>query len=218
MKHCLILLTILSISLNAFSQSMVSIFRMLPVNCTPDLNLKAKNILLKSGTYILPGGDSVETVQYEIDTTHTDDYIYFGSSFTTGQNGFDVFQIRKFKRANGKSFIIFSQYAGVKIEFSQRQLRVFNIENNRLIESKEPLLPKNIEIVDFLEKDIPDSIRQSIMSNASTSYNLDRNSKNAIGFRIFFYGGNDEYEKYLKGNVILFTWNGSSFIKEIIKD
>ena len=105
------MLAIPIISLSAFSQSMVSIFRMLPANCTPGLDLKAKNILLKKGTYILPGGDSVETVQYEIDTTHTDDYIYFGSSFTTGQNGFDEFQIRKFTRTN---IIITARNADIK--------------------------------------------------------------------------------------------------------
>src|SRR6201989_3537579 len=84
-------------------QSMDSIFRLFPVTCTPELNSKQKDTLLRTKDYIIHGGDTIETVKYELEIDETQQYLRYDYYFTTGQKGFNTYELRKFKKKDGSS-------------------------------------------------------------------------------------------------------------------
>src|SRR5687767_8380991 len=110
MRYCFRIVVLIIIALvfesNLFGQSMAEIFRLLPEDCTPELDSKQREILLQAGTYILPGGDSLETIEYELDSSGFSDYLRYGFHYTTGQNAFLSIELRKFRRNDGGILIV----------------------------------------------------------------------------------------------------------------
>lgn len=199
-------------------QSMTGLFRLLPATYTPELNTKEKEILIKKGEYILPGADSNDTQQYVLDTGETENYLRCEYSFTTGQRAFSIIEIKRLKKTNGQFILVFSQYAGVPVEFEEREFKIYDIKNGKLIEIKGNIIPKNTGLKGLLKKGISDSLLSTIERNSCSSFDLMREQKNEIEFRIFFPDGEAEYKRHMKGNAVLLTWNGMSFTKKIIWD
>ena len=199
-------------------QAMTGLFRLLPAACTPELNSKEREILIEKAEYIVPGGDSNETVKYSIDTTDVKNYLRCEYSFTTGQRAFVIIEIKKFKRANGKFILMYSQYGGVPIEVEQREFIIYNIRNGKLIECREIMIPKDLGLKNLLKHGFSDSLFTEIKNNTNSSFLLNPDKENELEFRISSPLGLNKYKKYMMGNVMLFTWNGQSFVKRIIWD
>lgn len=138
-------------SIHSYSQSMTDIFRLLPADYTPGLNSKQKDTLLMKREYTLPGGDSLETIKYKIDSLGFSYYLEYNYSFTTGQRGFLQFELRKFIRKDGSILIIYSRYGGVPVDTHQQGLIAFEYKNNKLFLSKQNLLNKKVAI-NYFEK------------------------------------------------------------------
>lgn len=70
-------------SINCFGQNIEELFRMMNIENCEDLTLTAKDSLLKYKIYEVPGGDSLENVQYKIDQIK-EDYIkiFFYTMYT----------------------------------------------------------------------------------------------------------------------------------------
>jgi hypothetical protein len=195
---------------------MVSVVKLLPKECIPDLNIKQKTILLKKAFYELPGGDSEETIQYTLDTPVQKNYISFGFSFTTGQNGFNTFEVKRFKKKNGDGLIIFSRFGGTISMYSQDTLKVFSYINGALVENKKQhLLPQSISINNFLKKETPDSIRKLFENSSNTYYSLDPEKPDRIEFNLSFQFISEDLEKWLLGDSFIFIWNGSFFRRKL---
>lgn len=197
------------------AQSMKTVFSLLPAKCTPELNPKQKAILLKNKQYTIPGGDSIETVTYSFELDEPKGYIRYEFGFTTGQNGFGIYEVRKFLRNDGTSLIIFSNYSGTSRSYFQSTVLAFNYRQNKLVEIKNNLLPQEIKINQFLKQETPDSIRDKLNAYTSSSYDLHPEYKNKIKFHLFFEISNDEDEKYIIGDTMIFTWTGNSFKQHI---
>lgn len=217
-KFCLTSILIVTFVFGSKCQSMTGLFRLLPVACTPELNNKEKEILIEKGEYIVPGGDSYETVKYSIDTAEVKNYLRCEYGFTTGQRGFIIIEIKKFQRANGEFILVYSQYGGVPIEFEQREFKIYNIRKGKLIESKEIMIPKDVGLKNVLKPGYSDSLFTEIKNNSNSSFLLDSDKENELEFRISSPLDLDHYKKYMIGNVMLFTWNGLAFVKKIIWD
>lgn len=203
----------LTIPIWLHSQSMATIFKLLPSTCTPELNIEERSILLNKKEYIVPGGDSLETVKYSIEVDEKKDYARYEYTFTTGQAGFLIFQIRKFIKADGKSLLVFSRYGGTHFMYDQQEISVFEIHKNKLVQLKKQFLPENIETTAFIKKDCPDSIKTKLVSYVSSAYDLDPKSKNELRFRIFFEVEPGEYKEWVLGDEQVFKWTGKSFTK-----
>jgi hypothetical protein len=147
----LILITILAVP--AIGQSMTLIFRNLPTEYTPQLSKKEKEILFQNGSYVIPGGDSMETTKYTIDTTKFPDYLSYEFGFTTRQRGFIDFELRKFEQSDGNVIVLFSRCGGLARSYYQQDLKIFTIQNDTLIENaSQSLLPTAITMDDFLKR------------------------------------------------------------------
>jgi hypothetical protein len=198
---------------------MSSIFRQLPEICTPELSHKQRDTLLKEGKYILPGGDSDETVEYTIDTSENNDYLSYEYNFTTGQNGFIVFALRRFQKSDGESIVIFSRYGGMKRAFGQQDLKFFDIKEHSLSEiNASQFLPDSISIEQFVKKQTPDSTKARIRNGCSSFYNLYTDKLNQIEFDIYPEYSLDEFEKWIISYTVTFTWTGNSFINQLKKE
>lgn len=212
-----ILVLILALPLVCSSQSMKSIVMQLPKDCTPDLNIRAKKVLFKKASYELTTGDSMERIQYELDTPVLRNYTSFQFSFLTGQSGFGVFEIKRFKTRDNNELILFSKYSGTRSLYSQDTLRIFVRENSKLIEDKaQSLLPQTISISAFLKPGTPDSIKEKIENYANCCYYFNPEKQRQIQFKLFNPLLDDELEKWLLGNSFVFTWNGSSFSRKLV--
>jgi hypothetical protein len=199
-------------------QSMTGLFRLLPLACTPEINNKEKEILIEKGEYIVPGGDTNETVKYSIDTAHVKNYLRCEYSFTTGQRGFNIVEIKKFKKTDGGFILVFSQYGGVPMEYEQQGLEIYDIRNGKLVECKEIMIPRDIGLKNLLKHGYSDSLFAAIDSRTNSSYELMPWNENEIVFQISSPLDIKEYKKYMLGNKVIFTWNGQSFVKKVIWD
>jgi len=195
---------------------MAEIFRLLPADCTPELDAKQRDTLLKNGEYILPGGDSMETVKYSIDAAPSPFYFRYVYSFTTGQRGFLAFELKKLTRNDGSIIIVFSRYGGVPVDAHQKELIVFNYKNKKLIPNKKNLLLKEVPIKYYLKNSTPDSIASKIKNVMNASYSLNSENPNSISFDLFPIVPLEELEKYILGDSMTFTWNGKKFVRKLI--
>ena len=195
---------------------MAEIFRLLPPDCTPELNSKQRDTLLKNGEYILPGGDSLETIEYELDSSGFSDYLRYGFHFTTGQNAFLSIELRKFRRNDGRILIVYSRVGGMLRAYDQHEIFIFDYKDSKLTVSKQKLLPVNVLIKDFLKKGTPDSIAKKIKSYVMTTYRLDPENPNTISYNLFPGAPLDDMEKYLLSDSMSFTWNGRSFTRKLV--
>jgi len=195
---------------------MAEIFRLLPSYCAPELDSKQRDTLLKNGEYILPGGDSMETVKYTIDTTRSPFYLHYVYDFTTGQRGFLSFELKKITRKDGTILIIFSRYGGVPVDAHQQELIVFNYKNKKLIPNKENLLLKEVPIKYYLKDNTPDSIASKIKNVMNASYSLNSEDPNSISFDLLPVVPLEELEKYILGDSMSLTWDGKKFVKKLI--
>jgi len=216
MKFLIVLLSITLAPFNLHSQSMAEIFRLLPADCTPELTSKQRDTLLKNGEYILPGGDSLETVKYTIGTSGSPFYLHYEYNFTTGQRGFISFELKKFIRQDGSVVIIFSRYGGVPVDAHQQELTVFNYKNKKLILNKEDLLVKEVPIKCFLKGNTPDSTTPKIKNIMNSSYSLNAEDPNSISFNLLPVVPPEEFEKYILGDSMSFTWNGKYFMCKLV--
>lgn len=197
---------------------MSDIFRFLPADCTPELDLKQRDTLLKNGEYVLPGGDSLESVKYTIDAAPSPFYLRYVYSFTTGQRGFLAFELKKLTRNDGSIIVVFSRYGGVPVDAHQKELIVFNYKNKKLIPNKENLLLKEVPIRYYLKNNTPDSIASKIKNVMNASYSLNSEYSNSISFDLFPIVPLEELEKYILGHSMSFTWNGKSFTRKLVED
>jgi hypothetical protein len=211
MKILLLYILVYLVPSLSVGQSMSSIFELLPKECTPELNLQQKRILLKDKDYIIPGGDSLETTKYTLEIDEANQYLRYEFYFTTGQKGFNDYEVRKFRKSNGSVLIVFSASGGVTRSFDQTEIYAFEYRNKRLIKLNKKILPQSVDANIFFKKDAPDSIKQKAILYSSRSYDLSPDLKNNISYRIFFEILNEEIEKYLLGDIILFTWTGNLF-------
>ena len=215
MKFLLLIISIFLTSFSSFSQSMTEIFRLLPSDCTPEIDSKQRDTLLKNGEYILPGGDSMETVKYTISTMESPFFLRYEYSFATGQRGFLAFELKKFTRKGGNILIVFSRYGGVPVDAHQQELIVFDYKNKKLIPNKENLLFEEVPIKYYLKNNTPDSIETKIKNIMNASYSLYSENPNSISFDLFPIVPIEEFEKYILSYSMIFTWNGKSFTKKL---
>jgi hypothetical protein len=193
----------------SFAQDKRTIFKLLPVDCTPDLSKAERDSLLINRTYTLPGGDSTDTVQYSLDTTGDADFFSYGQYYTTGQRGFLHFEVLSLPRSDGGKVILFSRVGGAPFTFSQQELRVFNFSKGRLKESKEKLLPVTVDPKHFLSAGTPDSIMKHIDNYISSSYDFAAGIKNTIAYQLLI---DDAIKRYVEREVVYFKWNGKKFV------
>ncbi|MCC6371293.1 MAG: hypothetical protein IT236_09840 [Bacteroidia bacterium] len=197
------------------AQNMAAIFKLLPLDFTPELSQTQKDSLIKYGEFIIPGGDSTNTTKYSIDLSDKD-YLFCNYYFTTGQKAFFIIELRRFICADGRQVIVYSKYGGMQKVYSQAELRFFYVQKNVLKEDfNQKILPPEVTVTRFIKKETPDSIKKQIKNAVNDFYDLNPTDKNELSFRISLMYTND-FEKYLTGDKLTFVWNGTRFVRKAI--
>ena len=162
---------------------MVDVFKKLPAECTPGISLAERDSLIKYGTYVIPGGDSIETTRYEISSINANDYLNYYFNFITGQRAFIDFELRKYYATPESGIIVFSEYGGLPSNYSQHDLRLFRFDKNGFTEIlNQKLLPKKISVTKFLKKETSDSIIRKIENYSNFCFNLETSDPNTLEF------------------------------------
>jgi len=215
-KYFLVFLLPFVISNTTFGQSLTYFFNKLPADCTPDLTVSQRDTLLQKLEFIVPGDDSMQIVKYDIDTSKAEFYLRYEYSFTTGQRGFISFELRKFTKDNGQSFVVFSRYGGTPHAFAQHDLKIFTINNNNLIEeSSQNLLPKNMPLNMFIKSETPDQSKKRIAVAVDCRYDMTPDKQNEIEFEIYPQTPLEQDEKWVIGYSYTYTWTGKAFERKL---
>lgn len=219
MKQLILLLTVYFTlpGLTVHGQTMTSFFRQLPIDWTPSLSTMQKDSLLQKGDYVIPGGDSLNTSKYSVDTSSSD-YLRCEYYFTTGQKAFIRYELRRFTKTDGKQFIVYSKYGGMEKAYSQVDLKIFYIVDGRIKEdANQKLLPNKVPIKEFLKQGAPAFTKTDLQKVANDCYDLSPEVQNHIVFRIAPNGSTD-FEQWILGYTMSFTWNGSTFKQKLITE
>ena len=62
----------ITLYISTYGQSLTFFFKNLPPDCTPELTFTQRDSLLKRLDFVIPGGDSIETVKYTLDVSSPD--------------------------------------------------------------------------------------------------------------------------------------------------
>ena len=132
MKHLLIILGLIFISIDTFSQSkpIDKVFLLLPDGLINNLTLKDRQTLLEKKKFY-PSDNTEESVEiYELSYTDKyDDRLSLRSYFETGQTLYGITELRIFLRTNGDTVVILSSYGGTNGLAEQSNLYTFLLKN-----------------------------------------------------------------------------------------
>lgn len=192
-----------------FSQNEIAIkaFKLLPLKFTPELTTTGKDSLIKLETYILPGGDSLEQVQYYLRKDTNSLSIHY--EFTTGQRAFRVMQIKMIQSKNNDTIILFSSFFGDHTLFNQEEFALFNFKNNSLsiISNTNPAKSFIQNPTQFFKPSTPDSIK-ALTDELSIYFDI-TDYKDKISLNV------SSYSSYISDWLIekdfFFYFNGNDF-------
>ncbi len=208
-REILTVLLIFSLTNLSFAQSILEIFKSLPLEYTLELSNEAKASLMERGNYTFPGGDSIETMEAEF--LAQKDFLRIAYYFTTGQSGFIVIELRKFQKIDGSLIVVYSKFGGTRRAFEQHSLLTFDYNNGTFKLNKNLGLPENIESEEFLKDNLPDSFKGD-RTMLSYSFNLEPEETNGIAYEI--NSQTNQFDELIKTNRFLFIWNGTRFEKK----
>ncbi len=171
MKKWTIIITFIYFINLSYAQDIKEIFKAFPLEYTPELSQSGKDSILQYGEYIIPGGDSVNTSKYDY-YNENENYIRLEYSFTTGQNGFFMIQLKKFKKENGDIIVVYTKHGGMLRAYDQHELIVFNYLNKHFTINKIIKLPSTIEPKVFLSRKLQKDTQMEYSKSISTGYDL----------------------------------------------
>jgi hypothetical protein len=205
----LILFVGLSLVSSSFGQSIQDLFKILPLQYTPDLTISARDSLLQFNSYTIPGGDTLSTEEVSI-TERQDDFLQLNYGFTTGQKAFIIIELRKFVKRNGDIVVVYAKFGGMQKAFDQHALVTFDYHGKQLVLNKGLGLPETISPTAFLKPNTTDHAKASTIT-LSTGYRLHSDESNSIEF--FVHPETEESASWLDTEAVIYTWDGDRFKK-----
>jgi hypothetical protein len=187
--------------------AMKDLFMKLPSSCTPALNAAGKQALIDAGEFTIHDNDR-GTDDYTLDTVE-DNYMEYEYSYVSKEGGDVSFELKKLKKADGSSILLFAQSAGVNDKSAKPILKVYNIKDEGVSENKENLLPDNLNKEAFLQSNTPEDVKSNILKTSLCSYDLGSDSGDKITFKLTVALEQDK--KWLAGDVMTLSWDGTKF-------
>lgn len=214
MRYLLLIFNFL-FSFVGFSQNeiVVRAFKLLPNSYTPELTTTGKDSLIKLETYLLPGGDSLEQVQYYLTKDTNSLSIHY--EFTTGQRAFRIMQIKMIQSKNNDTTILFSSFFGDHTLFNQGEFALFNLKNNNLkvLSKTNPAKSFIQNPTQFFKPNTPDSIK-ALTNELSIRFDIiEYKDKISLNFSSY----SSYISDWLIKKDIFFYFNGTDFELENIK-
>ncbi len=192
---------------------MQELFLSLPAYCTPGLSTSERKTLLKDTDYTVPARKEEDEIDYTIDTV-TSTYLSYEFSNSKGQGTNENYEIKKFKSAAGKSFLLFSKTGDPRVHSNKYILKMYDISGNSLVENFNSVIPEDLDYSIFLTFGTPDSVKASLAKTAYYTFDLDPTSIDKVSFNLILESDKDK--KWLLGTTAVFMWNGKMFTSNII--
>ena len=133
MNKKLLLFSILLLSMKLLSaQDIKYFFKKLPASYTKELSAKTKDSLLEGKNFYPADNDSEQIAVYKLEMLDLKrNWLRIEMSFESGQRGFETLELRSFKTKAGSSIVVFSDYGGTPVDFSQNNLSVFSYSQSK---------------------------------------------------------------------------------------
>ncbi len=196
----------------AHAQSMHDLFLALPSYCTPGLNNSGRKSLIKDTEFTVSAHKEEDEIDYTLDTV-TDNYLAYEYSNSKGQGTNENYEMKRFKFSNGKNILLFSKTGDPRVHSNKYILKAYDISGNNLVENFQSFIPEDLDYNVFLKFGTPDSVKKSLESTSYYTFDLDARSNDKVTYRIILKDEKDE--KWLTGNMMIFTWKGTLFTSEI---
>ena len=205
-----------SFGARAQSKMIKNAFKLLPASLVYGLSDAAKDSMLKGKTYYPSDNDSESILSYNYGKSKfVNDYMYISMSYETAQRATGMIELRAFEMKDTK-LIIVSNTGGVEgVNYQQNDISVFIYDlNSKLSPYKAKIFPDwSVNLI--LKSGTPDSIKKVIENNSNLTFDFSRKNV-ALSLNSPFLISNQEYRKWLKGDQIIYTWNGKQFIGGLI--
>ena len=194
-------------------KSISDYFLELPSEYFDGLSLSNRKEILTKEKYYPPDNDELETIVYSLaDINYKNESLRVEYTYESGQAGFIIYELRKFKSNKGINIITYSNISGAHNMFSGEIITFIDYGNEIKISKKE-FLPKELNIRDFVKKNTPNSIIKKYSEYSSSSYELVY-VENDIEYRLYdsdILSNSEIDNSYLIGNTIKFVWTGKKF-------
>jgi hypothetical protein len=198
-----------SFSTFTYGQKMIEILRKLPNEPIPHIMIDS---LEKNNVYFPPDNSKEESIRYSLSSVNdTIGTLRIEMVFDTGQRGFGITELRRFRVKKNEFIVIYSSITGAPIAFGQDELITYRIKNGQVTKDSNSLLPRDIGLKDFVKLNTPDSVISKYSQYSSQSFEL-INYGNNICFILHdnfdFYGID---KSWLLGNRIEFVFQKNRF-------
>jgi len=211
-----LIFAIASLGTRAQSKMIKNVFKLLPASLVYGLSEATKDSMLKGKTYYPSENDRESVLAFNFgESTFVKDYMYISMSYETAQRATGMVELRAFDMKD-KKLIIISNTGGVEgVNYQQNDISVFLYDlNSKLSPYKAKIFPYwSVNL--FLKSGIPDSIKKVIVNNSNLTFDFSRKNV-ALSLNSPFLLSNQEYRKWLKGDRIIYTWNGKHFAEGLV--
>lgn len=183
------------------------ILKLIPVSEFYLLNSSGLDSLISNEKYHVPGGDSLEAIQYEFQSS-SNRCAALVMSFTTGQRAFIRHELITFPHLDGSILVFMSSYGGTA-EIQQSALNFYKFIDHKLIPIKNEFTPIIQPPHKFMKASTPDSILKSISNHVFSYYSTDCQSNSIV-----FETSSAYFDfNWIEHDEIFYNWNGSEFIE-----
>ncbi len=213
-KLLLFLILLLPVKLLS-AQDIKDIFKILPATYTEDLNVAAKDSLLKGKDFYPANNDSNQIVVYRLEKLDSNkNFLRVEMSFESGQAGYVIIELRSFKTTKENWIIVLSKVDGTHNMFNQNTLVVFSYNKPSGLTKTNLLgLIQNVSIRNFIKPNTPTSMIKKYKSYSSVSYELGYLGNITLRLAEDFDLAHLD-KKWLLGTSIEFIWNSNRFVKQ----
>ena len=198
---------------NAQSDLIKKVFRLLPPGKIYDLSVAARDSMLNGKTYYPASNDSTEIVAYNYGISNSvNNYLYVSLSFETSQRGSGMIEMRSFKMINGDNMILVSKTGGVwQVSYAQQEISVFIFNKKQeLVPYKKKVLPAAGETL-FIKPGIPDAVKKEILNNANITFDLSHH-KLMRALNSDYISNDETLSEWLTADRIYFDWIKDRFV------
>lgn len=197
--------------LNTSAQSKPNRFREIlmhiPIELFTEITKTGMDSLLAYGYYDIPGGNENDSSKYVLEII-SDSCMTMVWYFTTGQRGFNRYELSTYTLKNGNKMVAFCSYGG-GVEVFQKETLFYQFNGNSLVALTDIHLPARVDPTKYMKKSTPQDILTKLYNYIYCYYSIDCESQSIIYNVSSALAGFE----WIESTSLVFHWNGKEFVK-----
>ncbi len=207
-KSILLLFLVSFMPTSLIAQEIDRDFFEFPEELIPGLTADQRVKLAQTRSFYFPATDERELVKYDLETEGLD-HILIRSTMLSGQSGFFNIECRRFERADGSYFWLYSKYGGTRSVFEQHELFGLQRVEGKWEKIDPPGLPVRLDNLLFADRELTGEELASLQS-WSSYFDLTNEANDFITY-LLFPTGSTQIDTFFREQ-LTFQWNGERFV------